>query len=254
MTRVMQPVRAEVVATVLGRRAWVWLIVAVFGSAVSGLISGGLLSQMSSASAIEQATVIVARGSAAQIAIVVLASAGIAGAYRDGSWMHAALACPNAARRLGIGLAAVLPITVALGAVSAVAAIAGAAPFARADPPALVIAIGLQLLISGIWGLWIISLAHAVRSPLVVLAIGLGLPLVVEPGLGGGFALAGVDGLRWLLPGQALRAVAERAAGEGAVLAGVEDAALVTAILATVGWSALALAGAWWRMRGAQPR
>ncbi|WP_035254969.1 hypothetical protein [Agrococcus lahaulensis] len=250
----LREAKAELVAMLGGRRPWLPLALAVVGSALAGLAAGGLLAQTGASSDLEAATVVVARGSAAQLAIVVLASLGVAAPYRDGSWMHAALANPSAARRLALSIAAMLVPALLLAVLSSAAALAGAAALVRPGAGAVLVAAGIHLATSAAWAVWMAALAHASRSPMLVLAAGLALPLLVEPGIAGALALASLDGLRWLLPGQALRALAEGIVADGAVLARIDAAAMRLGGAAAVGWTAIVVLAAWARMRGSGRR
>lgn len=250
MSDVVRDARAALAAMLLGRRPWIPLVIAVAGSALAGLAIGGLLSQAPASSDLEAATAIVARGSAAQLAIVVLASLGVAGPYRDGAWVHEALAHPRPARRLALSLVPMLLPALALAAVSSAAAVAGAAVLVQPGLGAILTATGLHLVASTAWAVWMAALAHATRAPMLVLAVGLALPLIVEPGIGGALVAARLDDLRWLMPSHALRAVVEGVVVDGAVLAPVGDAALRLAAAALALWTAVALLAAFARLRG----
>lgn len=254
MSAVLRAGRAELAAMLLGRRLWIPVAIAVVGSALAGLAVGGLLSRAAASSDLEAATAIVARGSAAQLAIVVLASLGVAGPYRDGAWLHAALAHPRPARRLALTAVPMLVPALLLAAVSSATAVAGAAVLVRPSLGAILTATGVHLVASTAWAAWMAALAHATRSPMLVLAVGLALPLIVEPGIGGALVGAGLDGLRWLLPCHALRALAEGTVADGAVLAPIGDDAVRVAASAALGWTVIAVLGAWARLRGTRPR
>lgn len=244
---------AEALATLVGRRAGVVLALAIAGSVVAGLVAGALLAQLEAGDG-ETAVAIVSRGSAAQLAITVFASLSIAGPYRDGSWMQSALALPSAALRLLVSVLLVLLVASAVAVVADGAAVAGAAAFAKAGPSALLRAVAVSLFASGIWAVWMAGLAHATRAPMLVLAVGVGLPLLLEPGLASALSLTEVEQVRWLLPTTALRALSEGYVEDPVMLAPVGTEAIGLAIAAVLSWTALAVAAAWIRMRGAQPR
>ncbi|ERG63902.1 hypothetical protein L332_05390 [Agrococcus pavilionensis RW1] len=254
MSAVLREARAELATMLLGRRPWIPLTLALVGSGLGGLATGALLAHAAASTDLEAATVVIARGSAAQPAIAVLASLGVAAPYRDGSWMHAALAHPRPAHRLALSIGSTLVPALLLAALSSAAALAGAAALVRPSLDAALVVVSIHLGTAAAWAVWMAALAHASRSPLLVLAVGLALPLLVEPGIAGALALAGLDGVRWLLPGQALRAVSEGIVAGGTVLAPIGAAELRLAAAALVGWSAVAVLAAWARLRGGRPR
>jgi hypothetical protein len=245
---------AELAAMVLGRRPWIPGAIALVGSGLAGLAVGGLLSQAAASSDLEAATAIVSRGSAAHLAIAVLASLGVAGPYRDGGWMHAALAHPRPAPRLALTVVPMLLPALILAALSSAAAVAGAAALVQPSLDATLAATGIHLGTCTAWAVWMAALAHASRSPMLVLAVGLALPLIVEPAVSGVLVAAGLGGFRWLMPAQALRALAEGVVVDGAVLAPVGDEPVRLAVAALVGWTAIAVLAAGARLRGARPR
>lgn len=89
---------------------------------------------------------------------------------------------------------------------------------------------------------------------MLVLGIGIGLPLLVEPGVAAGLALVDAAPARWMLPTTALRAVMEGAVDTPVTLAPIGDGAVAVAVAAIGCWTLLAVAAAWARMRSAQPR
>lgn len=251
--------RASMAAMLLGlahdaRLRWV-LAVAVAASLVGGLLHGALAARLGGIDAIELQTAAVSRGAATQLVVVLVVLIAVAGPYRDGTWLQLALAEPRPTRRLLVSTVPVLAVCGALALVCASAATAGAGAAAGGiEPSAVVLPVGLQLVVSSIWTLWVLGLAHAVRSPMLTLAVGAGLPIVVEPAVAGLLTPAGLGSLRWALPGQALRALAELPATGGGLLQPVPSAALTPAILTIVVCTGAVGAAAWLRLRGPQPR
>lgn len=241
-------------AALRGRRLWWAAVVAAAGSFVGGLAMAGLALQLDGVAAVEASTVVVSRGSSAAVAIAVLASLAAAGPYRDGSWLHAALAVPSPARRI---LAGAVPAAV-LGLVLAVIAVAAAAVGAAVVDPqtlgALPLAGAAHVAVVVVWTVWMLCLAHATRSPLATLGVGAGLPVVVEPALSGLLAQSVLADARWLLPATTLRSLAELPVGQGAVLDGPAPEHAPLLVAAATGWTALAVLAGWLRARGAQPR
>lgn len=252
--RIVRRVRAEVRALLIGRRQGWALAIAIFGSAAGGAASSALVAQLGQMPALDAATTIVSRGSAALLAITLFAGLGVAGPYRDGAWVHAALAEPRPTRRLLNAAAPTVALGLALAATAALAAILGAAVVALPAASAIAIAMGAHLAVAALWSLWMLLLAHAMRSPLGVLAIGAGLPLVVEPLLGGLLAQTPMPEARWLLPSTALRALGELPVVEGAVIARLEPQLVPLVVIVVAGWTSVIVAAAWLRMRSPQPR
>ncbi len=245
---------AGALAAMRGRRLGWAVVVAAAGSFVGGLAMAGLALSFQGATAIETSTVVVSRGSAAPLAVTVLASLAVAGPYRDGSWLHAALAEPSPARRMLAGAVPVLALGVGLGAIAVAAAAAGAAVLGPSAVPALPLAGAAHLAVVALWSMWMLGLGHASRSPLATLGIGAGLPLVVEPALSALLAQTAIAEARWLLPATSLRSLAELPVGDGAVLDGPTLALAPLLIAAALGWTAAAALAGWSRARAAQPR
>lgn len=235
------------------RQRWV-LVFAVVASLGGGLLNAALAAQLGGVDAVELQTAIVSRGAATPLAIVLVMTIAVAGTYRDGSWLHAALAEPRPFRRLLVGAVPALAICLILALVSAGSATAAATVVSAIDPTSVVLATCLHLAVSSIWALWMLCLAHAVRSPIWTFAIGAGLPIVVEPAVAGLLTQAGLGGHRWALPGQALRAMAELPVLGDALLQPVPPEALPVAVTSIVVCTAAAATAAWLRLRGPQPR
>lgn len=252
--RIVRLLRAEARSLLIGRRQGWALAVAVLGSLAGGAASSALVAQLGQMPALDAATTIVSRGSAALLAITLLAGLGVAGPYRDGAWVHAALAVPGPTRRLIIAASPVIALGLLLAAVAALAAILGAAVVALPAASAIVIAVSAHLAIAALWSLWMLLLAHAIRSPMGVLAIGAGLPLVVEPLVGGLLAQTSTPEVRWLLPSTALRAIGELPVVEGVVIARLDPQLVPLVVAVVAGWTAVLAAAAWLRMRSPQPR
>lgn len=219
-----------------------------------GLMHGVLAERLGGIDAIELQTAVVSRGAATQLAIVLLMVVAVASPYRDGTWLHAALAEPRPLRRLLIFGAPLLALCVVLAAASAAAATAGASAVDQLEPGGVALSGSLHLAVMLLWALWLLCLAHATRSPMLTMVIGAGLPIVVEPALAGLLAQADLGTLRWLLPGQALRAIAELPATGGGLLQPVPAEGLPVAVATLVACTAAAVAAAWLRLRGSQPR
>lgn len=250
--------RAGMAATTLRlahdvRLRWI-LALALAASLAGGLVYGALAARLGDIDAIELQTAVVSRGAATQLAIVLVVLVAVAGPYRDGSWLHAALAEPRPSRRLLVSALPVLACCAALALVSAAAALAGAGLVGRLELSGVALAVSLHLAVSSIWALWVLGLAHAVRSPMLVLAVGAGLPIVVEPAVAGLLTQAELGALRWSLPGQALRAIAELPSAGGGLLQPVPSEALPAVIPTIVACTAVVGTAAWLRLRGAQPR
>ncbi|MGY3127975.1 hypothetical protein ACVWW9_001474 [Agrococcus sp. UYP33] len=246
---------AAELAAMRGRRLGWAVVLAAAGSCVGGLAMAALVLPFDAAAAIEASTVVVSRGSAAAVAVAVLAALAVAGPYRDGSWMHAALAVPHVGRRLAAGAVPAVGLGVGLGAVAIASAAVGAALVDASALRALPAAAAAHLGAIAVWSVWLVCLAHATRSPLATLGIGAGLPLVAEPALAGLLAMTPMADARWwLLPGIALRSLAEVPVGEGVVLDGPSPAQLPLLLASVLGWTAAAALAAWLRARGAQPR
>ena len=246
---------AELVAMRGRRLAWC-AAVATLGSFAGGLAMGALVVPFAGAiDPAEASTVVVSRGSAAQAAVAVLAGLAIAAPYRDGSWMHAALAAPSPMRRLLAGAVPVLALALGLGGLAIAAAAAGASLVEPGALAALPAAAGIHLAVVGVWTWWMLCLAHASRSALATLAVGQGLPLVVEPALAGLLAQTAMADARWaLLPSLALRSLGELPSGGGAVLDGPPPEQAPLLLVALTAWTAAATVVAWLRARRAQPR
>ncbi|WP_413316869.1 hypothetical protein AA0Z99_09590 [Agrococcus sp. 1P02AA] len=245
---------AELRGLLRGRRqGWV-LVLAVAGSLAGGLTSGAIAAQVGSVGPLELATMSVSRGAATPIAVALLAALAVAGPYRDGGWLHAVLGEPRALPRALAGAVPMLGLSLLLGLLSATIAAVSAAALVGFDLGALALAVSAHLLVTTIWSAWMLCLAHATRSPLATLAVGVGVPVIVEPALAGLMAQLRLDPARWALPGQALRAVGEVAAGGGAVLLPVPVGALAIAVAAIAACTLAAVLAAWLRMRAAQPR
>lgn len=253
MSRLARSAAGEL-AALRGRRLWWSAVVAAAGSLVGGMAMAGLVLPFEEASAIEASTVVISRGSASAVAVAVLASLAVAGPYRDGSWMQAALAVPSPAPRL---VASGVP-TVVLGAgIGAVAVASTAIGAGLVDPSALGAlppAAAAHLAAVAVWSAWMACLAHATRSPLATLGVGAGLPLVAEPAVAGALAQAAMPDARWLLPATSLRSLSELPVGDGAVLDGPPPGLAPVIVAAALGWSVLAVIAAWLRAGGAQPR
>lgn len=238
-----------------GRRAGWAIGIAAAGSWAGGLAMAALVLPFGEVAAIEASTVVVSRGSAAAVAVAALASLVVAGPYRDGSWVHLALAVPSAAHRLAVTALPAVGAGVALGAAAVAAAALGAALAAPAALTALPAAAAAHLGSIAVWSLWMACLAHAARSPLVTLGVGAGMPLVIEPALGGLLALTPLADARWsLLPATALRSLAELPVGAGVVLHGPTSDRAPLLLASVLGWTAAAALAAWARMRAAPPR
>lgn len=259
MTRFARLASAEA-AALRGRRLWWSAVVAAGGSLVGGLAMAGLLVAFDGASAVEWSTVVVSRGSTAPIAVALLASLGVASGYRDGSWMHAALAAPAPAMRIAASAVPTLAIGLGLGAVAAVAAVAASV---LVDPGRLVsvgvlaalpLAVAVHVTVAVVWSAWMLCVAHATGSPLATLGIGAGLPLVIEPAVAGALAQTALADARWLLPGASLRSLAELPVGRGAVLDGPPPELAPALAAAALGWTAIAAIAAWARARGPRRR
>ncbi|MCH1884199.1 hypothetical protein [Agrococcus sp. ARC_14] len=235
------------------RLRWI-LALAVGCSAIGGLVHAAIAAQLPGIDAIELQTAVVSRGAATQLAVVLLMSVAVAGRYRDGSWLQLALAEPRPSRRLLTAAAPALSASVLLALVSAASATAAAALVSRIDPPSLALATCLHVAVTTIWALWTLCLAHASRSPMLTLAIGAGLPIVVEPAAAGLLTQADLAGLRWAMPGHALRVLAELPATGGALLQPVPPEALPAALGTVIVCTAVLAAIAWLRLRGSQPR
>lgn len=251
--RVRSGMAAELGLLLQDRRLGVLAVLAALCSLAAGFVTAALAARLGGVAPIELQLAVVSRGAASQLAVVLVMTIAVAGRYRDGSWLHAALAQPRPGRRLLVAATPLLPACLALGLLCALAAATGAAIVGRADPTAVLVPVCLHLAALSIWSLWMLGLAHLSRSPLLTLALGAGL-LMVEPAVAGLLAQAGLDGWRWLLPGQALRALAELPAVGGALLQPVPPAALPTAIAAIVACTGAIGAAAWLRLRGPQPR
>lgn len=236
-----------------GRYRWI-LACSLLVSFGGGLVHAAIAAGLTGVEAIELQTAVISRGAATPLGVVLLMVVAIAGPYRDGSWLHAALAEPRASRRL---LVSAVPIGAACAVVavaSAAAATAGAAVMGRIEPPSIMLSTALHLAVTQIWALWMLCLAHATRSPMLTLAIGAGLPILIEPATAGLLTQADLGDLRLALPGQALRALAELPATGGALLQPVPAEALPLAIVTIVICTGAAAASAWLRLRRPQPR
>lgn len=253
MTLAARLVTAEL-AALRGRRLAVAAAVSAVGSLVGGLAMGALLLPFAEASPVEASTVVVSRGSAAPTAIAVLAALAVAAPYRDGSWMHAALGVPSPVARLVAGAVPIAAIAMGLGAIAVGAAAAGAAVVHPVALGALPLAGAAHVGAIAIWTVWMLGLAHASRSPALTLALGAGLPLVVEPAIAGLLAHSAAAEARWLLPALALRSLAELPVGDGSVLDGPPPELAPAIGAAAVCWTAVAAVAAWLRARGPLPR
>lgn len=253
MSRVGSLLAGELAALRGRRLGWAGAVAAV-GSFVGGLAMGALALPFDDAAAIEVSTVVVSRGSSAPVAVALLASLAVAGPYRDGSWLHAALAVPSPARRMLAGAVPVAGVGVALGTIAVIAAAVGAAVVDPSALAALPLAGAAQLAAIGAWSVWLLCLGHATRSPIATLGIGAGLPVVVEPALSGLLALSPLAEARWLLPATSLRSLAELSVGDGALLDGPDLALAPLLATAVLGWTAVAALAGWLRACGAQPR
>ncbi|WP_405216154.1 hypothetical protein [Agrococcus sp. Ld7] len=232
-----------------------WLFAgALLASFAGGLVHGALAARLGGMDAIELQTAAVSRGAATPLAVVLLVLIAVAGRYRDGSWLHEALAEPRPTRRLLVSAAPVLAACGAIALSCGAAAAAGSGAAGRIEPGLALVAVGLHLVVSGIWALWMLGVAHATRSTMLTLAIGAGLPVVVEPAIAGLLAQGDLGALRWLLPGQALRAIAELPATGGVLLQPVPPAVLPAALGTIVACTAAIGMAAWLRERGPQPR
>lgn len=241
-------------AALRGRGLWWAAAVAAVGSFAGGLAMAALVLSVGGAGAVESSTVIVSRGSTATLAVAVLASLGIAGQYRDGSWLHASLAAPWPVRRALASIVPAIALGAGLGIIAVAASAAGAALVEPRALAALPLAASAHLAAVIAWSCWMACLAHASRSPLATLAAGGGLPLVAEPAASGLLAQTGLAEARWLLPATALRSLAELPVGAGAVLDGPTAARAPLLVVVALGWTALAVLAAWLRLRGASPR
>ncbi|MGC5077268.1 hypothetical protein [Agrococcus sp. DT81.2] len=253
MTRLARLAAAELIA-LRGRRLWWAVVVGGAGSFAGGFAIAALVLPFDEASAVESSIVVVSRGSTAAVAVALLASLAVAGPYRDGAWMHAALAAPSPGMRMIAGAVPVVALSTGVAAIAVTAAAAGAAVLDPDPLAALPLAAAGHLAVVAVWSVWMLCLAHATRSPLATLAVGAGLPLAVEPAIAGALALSAIPGARWLLPGATLRSLAELPIGIGAVVEGpsLADAPMLAA--AALGWTALAILAAWARAHGAPPR
>lgn len=245
---------AGALAALRGRRLGWAAVVAAAGSFLGGLAMAGLALRFGGATAIETSTVVVSRGSSAPLAVAVLAGLAVAAPYRDGSWLHAALAAPSPARRMLAGAVPVVSLAIVLGVVAVAAAAAGAAILGPSPLAALPLAGAAHLGVVALWSTWMLGLGHATRSPLATLGIGAGMPLVVEPALSGLLAQTPLAEARWLLPATSLRSLAELPVGDGAVLDGPPPEAAPLLVIAALGWTAAAVLAGWLRARAAQPR
>lgn len=252
--RSVGPLLAGELAALRGRGLWWAAVVAVGGSLLGGLAMAALVLPFDDIASLEASTVVVSRGSSTPVAVALLTSFAVAGPYRDGSWLHAALAVPRPARRMLAGAAPVIALGLGLGVLGVAAAAAGAAIVDASALAALPAAGAAQLAVVAVWSVWLLCLGHATRSPLATLGIGAGLPLIVEPALSGLLAQSSLGEARWLLPATSLRSLAELPVGDGAVLDGppLELAPLLAAT--ALGWTAIAALAGWLRARGAQPR
>lgn len=235
------------------RPRWI-LACSVAASFGGGLVHGALAAQLGGIDAVELQTAVVSRGAATPLAVVLLMMVVVADPYRDGSWLHAALAEPLPLRRLLVSAVPALAACCLLALVSAAAATAGAGVTRPIEFAVVAGSFGLHLAVTSIWALWMLGLAHATRSPLLTLAVGAGLPIVVEPTLAGLLSQTDLGALRWLLPGNALRAVAEQPAIGGGLLQPVPPEALPAAIVTITACTLGIGTSAWLRLRGPQPR
>jgi hypothetical protein len=241
-------------AALRGRRLWWAAVVAATGSLTGGFAMAALVLPFERASAVESSIVIVSRGSTATVAVALLASLAVASPYRDGAWMHAALAAPSPALRMAASAVPVVALGTAVGAIALTAAAVGAAILDPAAVAALPLAAALHLAVVAVWSVWMLCLAHATRSPLATLAVGAGLPLVAEPAIAGALAQSSVPDARWMLPGATLRSLAELPIGTGAVIDGPPAAYAPMLAAAALTWTAIAVLAAWSRVRGAPSR
>ncbi|MGM1028751.1 MAG: hypothetical protein ACQEWM_02625 [Actinomycetota bacterium] len=241
-------------AALRGRRLGWAVVLAAVGSFLGGLAMAGLALALDDVAALETSTVVVSRGSSATVAVAVLASLAVAGPYRDGSWLHAALAEPSPARRMLAGAVPVIALGVRLGAIAVVAAAAGAAVVDPGTLAAVPLVAAAHLPAVGVWSAWMLCLGHATRSPLATAAVGAGLPLMIEPALAGALAQSALADVRWLLPATSLRSLAELPVGDGALLDGPPLALSPMLVAAALGWTVIAGLAGWLRARAAQPR
>lgn len=245
---------AELRGLLRGRRqGWV-LVFAVVGSLAGGITSGGIATQLSGVEPLELSTMSISRGAATPIAVALLAAVAIAGPYRDGGWLQPVLSEPRALPRALAGGVPMLGASVLLGLLAATVAAVSAGALAGFDPGSFALAASAHVVVTAIWGLWMLCLAHATRSPLLTIAVGVGMPVVVEPALAGLLAQLQLDPARWALPGQALRAVGEAGAGGGALLLPISAQALAIAVATIAICTLAAVLAAGLRMRAAQPR
>lgn len=235
------------------RLRWI-LVFALIASFGGGLVHGAIAERLGDIDAIELQTAVVSRGAATPLAVVLVVLVAVAGPYRDGSWLHAVLAEPRPSRRLLVSAVPVLAGCAVLALASAVSATAGAAAAGRLEPDGVAVSVCLHLAVTSIWTVWVLSIAHATRSTMLTLAVGAGVPIVLEPTVAGLLAQADLGALRWLLPGQALRAIAELAATGGVLLQPVPTEALPTAVATIVACTAAVGTAAWLRLNGSQPR
>lgn len=235
------------------RLRWV-LVFALIVSFGGGFVHGAIAEALGDIDAMELQTAVVSRGAASPLAVVLVVLVAVAGPYRDGSWLHAVLAEPRPARRLLVSTVPVLAGCAVLALASAASATAGAAAAGRFEPDGVAVSVCLHLAVTSIWTVWLLGIAHATRSPILTLAIGAGVPIVLEPTAAGLLTQVDLGALRWLFPGQALRAIAELPATGGVLLQPVPIEAQLTAAATIVACTAAVGAAAWLRLRGSQPR